>query len=162
MNHRPIPVFPHMSGEFCMPGEQRAKANHYRGEAERVRLKAVAATDPVIRHELLGMAFQYEVLAVAAENREKEAVADSAGRRPCRPSEEVGMAIVTREIYSSANGDRWLLARDAASERVFIKHEANAPSGGQTTEYAVGAFLTGPQHPQQEALLELIGTLVPE
>ena len=143
-----------------MPSEQRAKANHYRGEAERVRLKAVAATDPVIRHELLGMALQYEGLAVAAENQEKEALGDTAGRRSRRPSEEDRMAIVTREIYGSPNGDRWLLARDTASGRVFVRHEANAPSGGQTTEYAVGVFLTGPQHPEQKALLDLIGTLV--
>ena len=43
------------------------------------------------------------------------------------------MAIDTRRLYRSANGDRWDLARDSATGRVFIRHEANEPSGGQVT-----------------------------
>jgi hypothetical protein len=67
----------------------------------------------------------------------------------------------TREIYSSPNGDRWLLAYDSASGRVFIRHEANAPSGGQVTDSEIGAFLTrGPRNPEHQALLRLIATLV--
>jgi hypothetical protein len=69
----------------------------------------------------------------------------------------------TRELYSSANGDRWLLARDTTSGRVFIRHEANPASGGRKTEIEVGAFLSrdarGPEHAE---LLRLIGTLVEE
>jgi hypothetical protein len=42
------------------------------------------------------------------------------------------MAMNTRRrLYRSANGDRWDLARDTATGRVFIRHEANEPSGGQ-------------------------------
>jgi hypothetical protein len=67
----------------------------------------------------------------------------------------------TREIYSSPNGDRWLLASDSDSGRVFIKHEANASSGGQVTDSDIGAFLTrGPRNPEHQALLRLIATLV--
>ena len=51
------------------------------------------------------------------------------------------MAVETRELYSSANGDRWFLAHEAVTGRVFIKHEANAPSGGQTTDVDIGEFL---------------------
>ena len=70
-------------------------------------------------------------------------------------------AIKTRELYHSANGDRWYLARDPASERVFIKHEANLPSGGHMADIEIGTFLKssalGPEHRE---LLLLIGTLV--
>jgi hypothetical protein len=32
-------------------------------------------------------------------------------------------AVRTREIYRSSNGDRWLLARDPETGRVFVRHE---------------------------------------
>ena len=67
----------------------------------------------------------------------------------------------TRELYSSPNGDRWFLAHDAAAGRVFIRHEANVPSGGQSTDIDIGTFLhRGSRSPEQQALLHLIGTLV--
>jgi hypothetical protein len=66
-----------------------------------------------------------------------------------------------RELYSSPNGDRWFLARDPATGRVFVKHEANVSSGGRSTDIEIGAFLSGePQHPQHQALMRLIGTLI--
>jgi hypothetical protein len=52
------------------------------------------------------------------------------------------MAMNTRRLYRSANGDRWDLARDTATGRVFIRHEANEPSGGQVTDIEIGDFLT--------------------
>ena len=71
------------------------------------------------------------------------------------------MSVETRELYSSANGDRWFLAREAVTGRVFIKHEANVPSGGQETDIDIGAFLSrGPRNPEHQTLLRLIGTLV--
>jgi len=71
------------------------------------------------------------------------------------------MPVETRELYSSPNGDRWFLSRDPATGRVFIKHEANIPSGGQSTDIDIGAFLSkGPRSPEHQALLRLIGTLV--
>ena len=36
-------------------------------------------------------------------------------------------AVRTREIYRSSNGDRWLLARDPETGRVFVRHEPNLP-----------------------------------
>jgi len=39
-------------------------------------------------------------------------------------------AVRMREIYRSSNGDRWLLARDPETGRVFVRHEPNLPSGG--------------------------------
>jgi hypothetical protein len=67
------------------------------------------------------------------------------------------MAIDTRRLYRSPNGDRWDLARDTATGRVFIRHEANEPSGGQVTDIEIGDFLTSGGHAE---LLRLIGTLV--
>ena len=67
----------------------------------------------------------------------------------------------TRELYASANGDRWLLARDSGSGRVFVRHEPNAASGGQKAEFEIRDFLArGGQGPEHQALLRLIGSLV--
>jgi hypothetical protein len=71
------------------------------------------------------------------------------------------MSVKTRELYSSPNGDRWLLSHDSDTERVFIRHEANRPSGGQVSELDIGTFLSrGPLNPEHQALLRLIATLV--
>jgi hypothetical protein len=60
------------------------------------------------------------------------------------------MPVETRELYGSPNGDRWLLGRDAG--RVFVRHEANAPSGGQVTHTDIGDFLSrGARNPEQSA-----------
>ena len=65
-----------------------------------------------------------------------------------------------RELYHSSNGDRWYLARDCDTGRVFVKHDANPPSGGHVTEIEIGAFLTQGNGPEQQELLRLIATLV--
>jgi hypothetical protein len=66
-----------------------------------------------------------------------------------------------RELYRSApNGDRWSLVRQEESGRVYIEHEPNASSGGQTTRIEVGYFLMSGQGPEQQALVRLIGSLV--
>jgi hypothetical protein len=71
------------------------------------------------------------------------------------------VAIRTREIYHSANGDRWLLARDPNTGRVFVRHEPNLPSGGQVADIEIGAFLIAAgSGPEKQELLRLIGTLV--
>ncbi len=70
------------------------------------------------------------------------------------------MAIQTKELYSSPNGDRWLLARDPDSGHVFVQHQPNLASGGKPSEVEIGAFLLkGAQGPEHQALLRLIGTL---
>jgi hypothetical protein len=65
-----------------------------------------------------------------------------------------------RELYHSPNGDRWYLARDPDIGRVFVKHEANRPSGGHIAEIEIGAFLSQGNGPEQQGLLRLIATLV--
>jgi hypothetical protein len=71
------------------------------------------------------------------------------------------MAVRFRDIYSSANGDRWLLAHDFDTGRVFVRHEPNLPSGGQVVDFDIGAFLIAAGNgPEKQELLRLIGTLV--
>ena len=65
----------------------------------------------------------------------------------------------TRELYRSPNGDRWLLCKDA-SGRVFVLHQANIPSGGQTSRIELADFLTRGYGPEQQALFQMIGTLI--
>ena len=66
-----------------------------------------------------------------------------------------------RELYSSPNGDSWYLARESETGRLFVRHKANVPFGGQVTEFDIGAFLSGGRrHPEHQALLRMIGTLV--
>lgn len=67
-----------------------------------------------------------------------------------------------RLIHASENGDRWWLRRTASGD-IAVLHEPNAPSGGRTSETALGAFLrAGAGGPEHRALLDLIGTLVGE
>jgi hypothetical protein len=65
----------------------------------------------------------------------------------------------TRELYSSPNGDRWQLCKDA-SGRVFVLHQANIPSGGHISQIELRDFLTRGCGPEQQALLQMIGTLI--
>src|SRR5438874_835788 len=66
----------------------------------------------------------------------------------------------TRQLYRSPNGDIWFLARDPETGSPFVRHQANAPSGGQVTDIELGAFLSGPGSPEHEALLRLIGASI--
>lgn len=71
------------------------------------------------------------------------------------------MAVIAREFYGSSNGDSWSLVRGPAETELFIIHQANLPSGGQTTRIGIGDFLARGSHgAEQQALLRLIGTLV--
>ena len=66
----------------------------------------------------------------------------------------------TRQLYRSPNGDSWFLARDPATGLAFVRHQANAPSGGQVTDIELSPFLNGPGSPKHEALLRLIGASI--
>ena len=71
------------------------------------------------------------------------------------------MSMEARELHPSANGDRWLLARDPASGRGVAGHEPNAPSGGRASEIGIGDFLSRGGHgPEHRELLRPIGTPV--
>jgi hypothetical protein len=64
------------------------------------------------------------------------------------------------QLYRSPTGDTWFLDRDPETGSAFVRHQANAPSGGQVTDIDLGAFLNGPGSPEQEALLRLIGASI--
>jgi hypothetical protein len=65
-----------------------------------------------------------------------------------------------REIYSSENGDSWLLCRDDGG-RVFVLHKGNMSSGGTRTKIELGDFLgRGKAGPEDQALVSLIGSLL--
>jgi hypothetical protein len=64
-----------------------------------------------------------------------------------------------RKLYSSPNGDRWYLIRDASGE-VFVRHEANLAAGGNVAHIEIGAFLSSGRGPEHQELLRLIGTLL--
>lgn len=63
--------------------------------------------------------------------------------------------IRTKELYSSPNGDRWLLCKDATG-RVFVLHQPNAPSGGKISRIELVDFLSRGQGLEQQALLPVI------
>ena len=65
-----------------------------------------------------------------------------------------------KQLYRSPNGDIWSLAHDHATGTAFVRHQANAPSGGHVTDLELGAFLSGPRNPEHEALLRLIGASI--
>jgi hypothetical protein len=48
-----------------------------------------------------------------------------------------------KQLYSIPNGDRWFLAREPETGRVFVRHKANIPSGGRVTDTDTGEFLSG-------------------
>jgi hypothetical protein len=64
------------------------------------------------------------------------------------------------QLYRSPNGDTWFLARDPATGVGTVRHQANASSGGQVTDVEIATFLSGPLHPEQEALLRFIGASI--
>ena len=69
------------------------------------------------------------------------------------------MPIATKDLHRSPNGDHWLLVRDD-NGRVFVRHEANLPSGGTVTDSEIADFLAQDGlGPEKQELLRLIGTL---
>jgi hypothetical protein len=68
-----------------------------------------------------------------------------------------------RQIYASANGDRWNLLHDPTTGRSFVRHLANPASGAQVSDIGLTAFLgSGRNGPEHQELWRLISTLVDE
>jgi hypothetical protein len=67
--------------------------------------------------------------------------------------------IRTKELYTSPNGDRWHLCKEATG-RLFVAHQANLPSGGHISHIELADFLARGYGPEQQSLLRLIGTLL--
>ena len=123
-----------------------------REQASQCRDLMRTATEPEVIEQLRIWVVE---LAEEADVERRAARLASVQRRKDRQ-----MTAEKRELYSSPNGDRWFLCRDATSG-VFIRHEANLPSGGHLTDINISTFLNeGQLHPQHQALLRLIGTLI--
>jgi hypothetical protein len=63
-----------------------------------------------------------------------------------------------RGLYHSPNGDRWLLARDPDTGHVFVKHQANLPSGGHMAEIEIGVFLNQGHGPEHQSIKSYCGS----
>jgi hypothetical protein len=61
------------------------------------------------------------------------------------------------QLYRSPNGDTWFLARNPTTGLGSVRHQANASSGGRVSDVEIADFLGGPQSPERDALLRLIG-----
>lgn len=71
------------------------------------------------------------------------------------------MPIQERTLYRSENSDRWSLAYSPDAGTIFVRHRANLPSGGHTSDVDLGEFLMqGGLGPEKQELLRLIGGLV--
>jgi hypothetical protein len=78
-------------------------------------------------------------------------------RRQFSPTDQdcQNVAVRTREIYRSANGDRWLLARDPDTGLMFVRHESNLRSGGQVAEIEIGTFSSWPDQRSKNSCASL-------
>jgi len=59
-------------------------------------------------------------------------------------------------IYRSSNGDQWYLVHGVESEQMFVRHQPNRASGGQSSLTDIDEFLSEGHGPQHEALLRLL------
>ena len=95
-----------------------------------------------------------------------QAAARKPGRFVIRPRgaperrDVIQLSMDTRELYASPNGDRWFLVREP-SGAVFVRHEANASSGGHIDHIDLRTFLArGGSGPEHQELLRLMSTLL--
>lgn len=67
------------------------------------------------------------------------------------------MDTAARSIYTSSNGDRWVLIHDAGSDRSLVRHEPNRSSGGKAVDIDLDDFLLRDgESPQGVALRALL------
>jgi hypothetical protein len=59
-------------------------------------------------------------------------------------------------FYRSSNGDQWYLVHEVGSQQMFVRHQPNRSSGGQSSLTEVSDFLSEGHGPQHEALLRLL------
>jgi hypothetical protein len=62
-----------------------------------------------------------------------------------------------KAFYRSPNGDQWYLVQEPGAERMYVRHQPNRASGGQSLRIEVEDFLSEGHGPQHEALLRLLG-----
>jgi hypothetical protein len=79
---------------------------------------------------------------------------------PTNGIEPTGALPSMQTLYRSPNGDTWFLARDPETGAAFVRHQANAASGAQVTDLPIEQFLSGPESPERDALLRVIGASI--
>jgi hypothetical protein len=72
------------------------------------------------------------------------------------PESTVG-GMTEQAFYRSSNGDQWYLVQEPGTERMYVRHQPNRASGGQSSLMEVPEFLSEGHGPQHEALLRLLG-----
>src|SRR5260221_12963021 len=87
------------------------------------------------------------------------ALSSPCGRRKLSGLEATEMPNTEKTIYRSPNGDQWYLVEEPGSERMFVRHQPNRASGGQSSLIEVVDFLAEGHGPQHEALLRLLGNV---
>ena len=60
-------------------------------------------------------------------------------------------------FYRSPNGDQWYFVQEPGAGRMYVRHQPNRASGGQSSPVDVEDFLSEGHGPQHEALLRLLG-----
>ena len=72
--------------------------------------------------------------------------------------ENARMTTSIETFYSSSNGDRWQLVKNAETGHFAVRHEPNLSSGGMVSESDIAAFLSwSGNSPQADALRTLLG-----
>ncbi len=68
------------------------------------------------------------------------------------------MSLKATSLYQSQNGDHWSLMHDTRSGLRFVRHKANASSGGHVSDIPLGDFLSmdgsGPEFAALRRLLD--------
>jgi hypothetical protein len=69
----------------------------------------------------------------------------------------MAMPFSAMPIYTSSNGDRWMLISDSDADQKMVRHTANPASGGMVTHTEVQEFLSrGGSGPEYGALRTLL------
>jgi hypothetical protein len=114
---------------------------------------------PVVIDDLIRWLFDTQRAIEVLDKVEADVLAGEKISSPVQAELDASDLAHERELYSSSNGDRWFLVRDD-NGTVFVRHDANRPSGGRHTDFQIGLFLERGPGPEQQELLRLIGTLV--
>ena len=66
-------------------------------------------------------------------------------------------AMTGKVFYRSSNGDQWYLVQEPGAEKMYVRHQPNRASGGQSSLMELADFLPEGHDPQHEALLHVLG-----
>jgi hypothetical protein len=111
------------------------------------------------RETTVNAGFRLRLYRVRGHIRERRTGTTSSPKRLSLSGVQVMENVRTRELYRSPNGDCWYLCRNT-SGKIFVLHQANIPAGGRVSQIELGDFLARAYGPEQQALLQMIGSLI--